>query len=151
MEYLTKQELDRFKTKYVVNSKGCWVWQDRLDKDGYGDFYLRGANRRAHRVAYYSVNGEIEKGNVVNHVCRNTSCVNPQHLQSTTAKENSMKDSSGLGYINSQKTTCPKGHTYDKTVTYAEKTQRVCTICYNEAKRIAKKKQYHEGKQSLSV
>lgn len=151
MEYLTSKEADRFKSRYVVNSKGCWVWQGSLDKDGYGTFFLRGAPRRAHRVGYYSVHGEIKDGNVVNHVCRNPSCVNPQHLQSITVLENNIKDTTSITYINSQKVTCPKGHSYDKTVTYAGKTQRVCTVCYNEAKRIAKKKHYQEGKKALSV
>jgi hypothetical protein len=127
---LTPNEEQRFRSKYVI-SNGCWLWQGPLDKDGYGSFYFRRKNRRAHRVGWYSFNGEIPEGMVVNHFCGNRHCVNPQHLELLTVRDNALKDSRAIGAINARKTHCPRGHEYDRTY----RGQRVCSICEREKHR----------------
>jgi hypothetical protein len=125
--HLTKQEADRFASKHK-RTQDCWTWQGPLDKDGYGTFYFRRMNRRAHRVAWFSIHGDLPDGYVINHTCRNRACVNPQHLQSIPASENTMRDSSAVAYINRQKTHCQKGHPFDRQ--YGG--QRYCSICNRE-------------------
>ncbi|WP_100485619.1 HNH endonuclease signature motif containing protein [Mycobacteroides abscessus] len=150
MSEVTEAEAKRFtaKSKRVVD---CLVWQGALDRDGYGSFYFRGANRRAHRMAWYIANGAIPDGFVVNHTCRNRACVNPQHLQMVTARDNALKDSSSVGYVNSQKTKCPNGHPYDKRVMWAGRTQRVCSVCDRETRNAAKRRRYHAGKSAIRI
>lgn len=126
--HMTDAELARFKSKIVESPSGCWLWQGPLDRDGYGSFYFRRQPRRAHRVGYFMINGPIASGLFVNHTCRNRHCVNPQHLEAVTARESALKDSASLGYINSQKTHCKKGHPYDRQ--YGK--QRYCSACQAE-------------------
>ena len=62
---LTDREAARFASKHRKQG-GCWIWQGALDEDGYGTFYLRRMNRRAHRVAWFLL-AETSTGMVVNH------------------------------------------------------------------------------------
>ena len=107
----------------------CWVWMGQKDRDGYGTFWFRRRNRRAHRVSYWASCGDIPEGLVIDHLCRNHWCVNPQHLQCVTVRENALIGDS-VAAKNARKTHCPKGHAYDRH--YGK--QRYCSIC-EKAKR----------------
>lgn len=61
---------------YVIDDGGCWLWQKNT-LDGYG---LCG-DGRAHRVYYERAKGQIPEGHEIHHLCRNTLCVNPTHLE----------------------------------------------------------------------
>lgn len=130
-----EEDKARFQSKYTTKSNGCMLWNSPLDKDGYGTFYFARRNRRAHRVAWFFANGEIPEGLVVNHKCKNHGCVNPQHLEVVTKKENALKDSVSIPALNARKTHCPNGHPYDGTQTIRGKVQRICTICTKEKHR----------------
>ena len=67
----------------------CVVFTGRPDRCGYGQAYYDGRKRRvAHRLMYEAVVGEIPHGLVLDHICRNTRCVNPAHLEPITVGEN---------------------------------------------------------------
>jgi hypothetical protein len=65
----------------------CWEWTGRTDQ-GYGRVSIGGRQLRAHRVVYERLVGRVPDGLVLDHLCRNRGCVNPDHLEPVTNEEN---------------------------------------------------------------
>lgn len=135
---ITEGEIERFTSKFEV-IEDCHVWQANKDKDGYGIFYFRRKGRKAHRVSYYMSNGNIPQGMVIDHLCRNRSCVNTKHLRCVTVQQNILENSNSVAAINKAKVHCKNGHIFDK-IYGTKKKQRYCSICENiKSKRLQKK------------
>lgn len=70
----------------------CLVLTSSILSNGYGSIRADAPSRKnlkAHRVAYELKYGAIPDGLVIDHICRNRSCVNPEHLRPVTKKQNS--------------------------------------------------------------
>ena len=78
---------ERFWEK-VDKSGECWVWMAAKNDRGYGFFKVHPRMMKAHRVAYELECGPIPAGQILDHVCHNTSCVRPSHLRLATNKQN---------------------------------------------------------------
>lgn len=135
MEYLIISELTPINIKNfmskVIQSRNCWVWTGYKLK-GYGRFGLNDKIFYAHRVSYELFIGEIPKGLQLDHLCRNTLCVNPYHLEPVTNQENCKRGLTGkkTGLYQKSKTHCPQGHEYSKENTYIRPNgKRCCRIC----------------------
>lgn len=89
----------------------CWPWRGPNIPSGYGRFVSRDGNVAAHRHAYVLTNGPIPDGLVVDHLCRNRACVNPDHLEPVTHRTNILRGV-GTGATNALKTHCSKGHPF---------------------------------------
>ncbi len=112
----------------------CWVWIAGKRADGYGRFDVNGRPERAHRFSFEMTSGAIPKDMVLDHLCRNRACVNPDHLQLTTRKGNAVAPGSMVGRTtgekNRAKTHCPKGHEYTPENTRVSKRGlRHCKEC----------------------
>lgn len=104
-----KDVLTRFHEKITVSANGCWVWQASLDQKGYALFSYQGKIRRASRVICALTFGDIPDDMVVDHICRNRACVNPDHLRLLTGRDNTLCGI-GITAINARKTHCSRGH-----------------------------------------
>lgn len=106
----------------------CWNWRKPLDKDGYGTAHFGNKRYRAHRLSYETLVGPIPEGLVIDHLCRNKACVNPDHLEPVTNKENLLRGFTETRY-HSTKTHCKNGHEYNEENTQFGNSQRYCRPC----------------------
>lgn len=126
---------ERFWAK-VNKTEACWEWTASLHPSGYGQFmYVGHRPRAAHRVAYEWLRGPIPEGLVLDHLCRNRTCVNPDHLEPVTHRENILRGV-GASARNVVKTRCDQGHPFDKANTYIDQRgRRTCRTCRREGLR----------------
>ena len=134
MRLTTQKEIDRFWKKVVVDCAcDCWVWVAATSV-GYGKFHL-GKQVGAHRVAYSTWRGEIPAGLHLDHLCRNTRCVNPAHLEPVTCRENLLRGNT-FQAKNAAKTHCANGHEFTKENTHIKRRgaleERRCRACCRE-------------------
>lgn len=71
-----------------IDDAGCWNWKLAISTQGYGLCFRRDWRGLAHRFTYDRLVGSIPEGLQLDHLCRNTACVNPDHLEPVTASEN---------------------------------------------------------------
>ena len=65
----------------------CWPWLGARAGCGYGHIRHDGTCYQAHRVSLAISRGSEPQGQV-DHICRNRSCVNPNHLRPCTPSQN---------------------------------------------------------------
>jgi HNH endonuclease len=134
---------------YVEQTDTCWYWTGRIDEDGYGRFRFNLEGRqievRAYRFGYILLVGDIPDGHELDHLCKNRSCVRPDHLEPVIHRVNTLRSDNFIA-VNAKKTHCPKGHAYDEANTYLYPNgSRQCRTCRREGIR----RLYHERKETV--
>lgn len=92
---------------------GCWLWIGPLHTNLYGRIIVQGERIYAHQLSYRLFRGPVPDGLELDHLCRTPCCVNPDHLEPVTHKENCLRGRS-MCARNAVKTHCPAGHPYDE-------------------------------------
>lgn len=128
---------------------GCWLWTGTR-VDGYG--VIATAKRKsvkAHRLSFEMLKGPLLDGLLIDHMCRNRACVNPEHLRQVDRRTNNLENSMGQSAINAQKIMCNHGHTYteENTKIYLKEDgsikKRECIACAKR-RNMARYKAKHE-------
>lgn len=124
----------------IDQESGCWNWSGVMQL-GYGCFCIKNElgkwkAYKSHRISYELFIGKIKPKFLIDHICKNKKCINPDHLRQVTARINSIENSSGPAFQNSLKTHCSKGHELTEKNTHISKIngnkKRTCVICKKE-------------------
>jgi HNH endonuclease len=132
-------EREHLEARTLKQADGCWLWQGPLDRDGYGLRSSRAYEKqivRAHRRMYELVIGQIPDDLPLDHLCRVRRCVNPDHLEPVTMRENLMRSPVAPAAVNTRKTHCIHGHLFSHGNTYVTSDgRRQCRTCLRDRNR----------------
>jgi hypothetical protein len=110
----------------VNKTEGCWEWLGARTGSGYGVF----RRQPAHRLAWIEAHGPIPDGLQIDHLCRNRRCVNPDHLEPVTVRENLLRSPISWAGINARKDICNHGHALAGDNLYRDpRGRRRCRAC----------------------
>lgn len=123
--------LDLFPKQVIPEpNSGCWLWTENWNRGGYGTVYVSAARRQimAHRHSYEISVGPIPEGLEIDHLCRQRCCVNPQHLEPVTQRENILRMAQALE--RERNFHCRNGHKRTEENTFVKPNgARVCNEC----------------------
>ena len=126
--------VDRLLDRVLVGD-GCWEWDGAHIPEGYASIEVGGRQVGVHVLMYEAFVGLIPAGEEVDHLCRNTGCVRPSHLESVTHQENLRRGNSPVG-INARREECASSHPFTPENTYIRANgNRTCRECVRQANR----------------
>lgn len=112
--------MTRFLAKTAVDAGGHWMWTGaRCGKDGrYGHMWWSRdeGNEMAHRAAWRLFVGPIGEGLQIDHLCRVTLCVRPDHLEPVTGAENLARGENVGGARPGKQYRCGRCHRFSGAV-----------------------------------
>lgn len=130
---LGEEDLERLRTLILMKGKptdgGCILgWSIRC-KAGYTSICLNNKVASGHRASYRAFKGRLISGMEIDHLCKNTSCINPDHLDQVLPIVNKHRSNCATT-INLLKTHCCKGHEFNSTNTRIRNSKwRACRLC----------------------
>jgi hypothetical protein len=113
----------------------CAIWTGsfRGREPSYGQFRPAGRDSQvyAHRWIYERTHGPIPEGLVIDHLCRRRHCVNVDHLEAVTTRENLLR---GIGPTakHARQTHCCHGHAFTPANTQMDAGSRRCAECHRQ-------------------
>jgi hypothetical protein len=120
---------DRLLSQVDRSADGCWNWLGQVTNN-YGRTGISRSKVWAHRASYEEFVGRIPPGFQIDHLCKNTVCINPDHLEAVTPRVNTLRSDS-LSAIAARRTHCAAGHEYtdENTRQRRDRRARVCRTC----------------------
>lgn len=77
--------------QYYIDENGCYVCTShKTNEKGYISLSIDGKHVKLHRFLYTTLVGEIPEGLIIMHKCDNPTCVNVEHYQVGTIRENNL-------------------------------------------------------------
>jgi len=125
-----KTLIQRFQEKYVIDATThCWNWTGSTSR-GYGYIGNNGKIKRAARISYELFKSVILSSLEIDHLCRNILCVNPEHLEPVSHRENVLRGN-GLAAQQARRSHCIHGHEFNSINTYLSPSgrKRECKVC----------------------
>ena len=129
----------------------CWLWTCSSKLTGYRQCSYQGKLYGAHRLVYTLLVGTIPKGYEIDHLCRVTRCVNPDHLEPVTRRENLRRQALWKGWnfreegearpksarrIQEESGLCRVGHDLKEVGVHifegSRGTKSFCKVCYGK-------------------
>lgn len=133
---LTAAEFAKFMSKVEITAN-CWKWKGKWSNSGglkYGNFMVKRdgkwSNVRAHRITKSLLSREDNQTLEVHHACKNTLCVNPDHLEWITVKDHRAKN---------RRTHCKYGHELERHT--GRSRCNVCKRAYFDVRILARRGQ----------
>lgn len=99
----------RLQMRTIVIGSPCHVWIHTKDDDGYAQMNVEGVKRHLARWLLQRSGVSIPSGMVIDHICRNRACINIEHLEVVSIKENTLRGSS-FSAQNAMRIRCERGH-----------------------------------------
>jgi hypothetical protein len=118
----------------IVPITGCWLWLGEIKPNGYPTHWVDKRHVHAHRFSYERYRGKLAPKLVIDHLCRNRWCVNPDHMEEVTQRVNVLRGI-GIPAVNAKKTHCKQGHLLAGDNLISKGGTRICRTCKNEWQR----------------
>ena len=118
--------LQRLEEKILPEpNTGCWLWTGAMT-NGYGNFRDKFKVRAAHIAVYEYLVGQVPENLELDHLCRNSWCVNPRHLEPVSHALNVQR---GLRGNLHKFEVCNRGHEITVDNIYLHKNTKMCLMC----------------------